>query len=101
MPKPDDGRGNLYEQVLASDDPSEQRDLLRQIEVFWREYKDIQARLAQLGPASTEPVEDGGEVEEGPDEPTNDPVETATEAGEDGSSEDGDSKEGASEDGGV
>ncbi len=39
----------LYAKMLASSDDAERRNLLRQIELFWPEYKDVQERLAELG----------------------------------------------------
>ncbi len=38
----------LYGRVQESDDPAEQLQLLRQIEVFWPEYRDIRERLRAL-----------------------------------------------------
>ena len=38
----------LYEQMEATEDAGEKVQLLRQIELFWPEYRDIQERLAAL-----------------------------------------------------
>ena len=38
----------LYEQMEATEDAAEKVQLLRQIELFWPEYRDIQERLAAL-----------------------------------------------------
>jgi tetratricopeptide (TPR) repeat protein len=46
----------LYAEAEASDDSEVKRSKLRQIEIFWREYKDIQRLLAQLGPEPEEEV---------------------------------------------
>ena len=38
----------LYAEAKAAGTDQERRDLLRQIEVFWPEYLDIQEQLAAL-----------------------------------------------------
>jgi len=44
----------LYEQAMAADEESEALQLLRQIELFWPEYKDIRERIQVLEDASAD-----------------------------------------------
>jgi hypothetical protein len=43
--------GSLYEQALAAPDEGTAAGFLRQIDVFWPDYKDVRERLAALGQA--------------------------------------------------
>jgi antirestriction protein len=44
----------LYERVMAAEEGSEALQLLRQIELFWPEYKDIRKRIQVLEDASAD-----------------------------------------------
>ena len=81
----------LYEEAMAADDPEVKRSKLRQIEIIWKEYKDIQAQLARLGPEPkpevVEPeepiVEDAEDAEDGEESLEDVTADTSEDAGED------------------
>jgi len=57
----------LYAAVEASEYDAEKLDLLRQIEVFWPDYRDVQERISALV-ARLDALEDAGTEESGSDE---------------------------------
>jgi tetratricopeptide (TPR) repeat protein len=46
--------GSLYGRLESAATPAEELDLLRQIELFWPEYRDVQERIAELESGSVE-----------------------------------------------